>query len=325
MATARRLKDLPFSELYLGHPSLGNRYSEVQGAALVPVPEQPALHGDLASLLAVCRRAFDEAASPFALRIHHDGEYYRAGMLRSMEGPVFILSRIALDILPLRELGIPQAYLPLLLRHDLSGLLLVTGAPKSGKTMTACALVRERLLQHGGVAITGESPVELPLEGNHGTGVCFQTTMLGRHLSFGDGFQELLRIGTRTVFVDEVRDEHAAAQLLQESCNGNLIITTMAAESMAHAITKLETLSQRVLGLSSARAMLAEGLSIVLHQRLTPGPKIRLEAELLNVRGSMLIRSTLRSGKHEMLVADVRKQSNTMIAESAFTSRLATA
>ena len=58
--------------------------------------------------------------------------------------------------------------------------------------MSACALVRDRLRAHGGVAVTGERPIELPLEGSHGQGICFQTSMPAEPRHFAGAFRQLL-------------------------------------------------------------------------------------------------------------------------------------
>jgi len=85
-----------------------------------------------------------------------------------------------------------------LMNPDLSGLLIISGAIKSGKTTAACAIIKARLQQFGGVAVTIEDPIELPLEGSYGDGVCYQTTINKETRNQLDAFRRAMRWGAKS-------------------------------------------------------------------------------------------------------------------------------
>src|SRR4051812_13968156 len=175
MTPASKIRELDFSDLYLGHPRLGDRFSDVPGAEANPLQAAASLRADLDQLGAACREVLRTSPSATDFTVRYDDTSYRVSVMRTAAGTAFVLRKIAGSVHSLMELGVPQAYIPSLMTRDLSGLLIVSGGIKAGKTTTACALVKDRLTAYGGVAITSEDPIELPLEGSYGKGICFQT------------------------------------------------------------------------------------------------------------------------------------------------------
>lgn len=317
-----KVSQLNFSDLYLGHPTLEDRFSDVPGASANPLPAGPLLRDDLDRLTVVCRDTLEVTPSSKEFKVAYDGEIYRVSVIPSMGGNVFVLRRITRSVQTLAELGIPQAYIRHLMTRDLSGLLVVSGATKAGKTTTACALLKDRLTAYGGVAVTGEDPIEMPLEGSYGQGVVFQTTAPRGQTAFSETFQRLTRYGAHTILIDEIRDQETAAELLQASISGHLIITTMLADSVIQTITKLHALAEGKLAPGSARALLADGLVGVLHQNMTRGVRPKLDVEFLFFRNAPVSRTVLRNGRYEQLASDIKQQSAAMIAESAILHRM---
>lgn len=323
MASATKVREIEFSDLYLGHPSLADRFADVPGATVNPMPAMPELQEDLGCLSALCHEALRIEPSQTEFKISHDQADYRASVMHTLGGTVFVLRRITPVAQSLAALGIPQAYVRYLMSRELSGLFVVSGPIKSGKTTTACAMVRDRLTAYGGVAVTGENPIELPLEGMHGQGVCFQTALPHSRSEFPKAFRQLSRWGARTLLIDEVRDADTAVELLQASTNGHLIITTMMAENVIQTLSKLHALANEKLVNGGAQALLAEGVLGVLHQRILRGAKAKLETEFLFLRDAPSIRSVLRNGKYDALGSDMRQQMASMISESATANRFA--
>lgn len=324
--TTAKVKELDFSDLYLGHPVLADRFSDVPGAGVNPLPAGPALRADLKQLTEVCAQERKRMPGAGDFKVFYDDVSYRVSVMPAQGGDVFVLRKIAGAISSMAELGIPQAYIRRMMQRDLSGLFIVSGSIKSGKTMTACAMLRDRLTAYGGVAATGEDPIELPLEGSHGHGVCFQTTIPHGGTSFSDAFRNLLRSGARIILIDEIRDHDVAAEVLQASINGHLIITTMLAENVVQAITRLHAMANDRLAPGNARALIADGLLGVLHQQLVRGPKHnpKLETEFLFLKDAPITRTVLRKGEYELLTSDIRQQMAAMISENAAAQRLVT-
>jgi type II secretory ATPase GspE/PulE/Tfp pilus assembly ATPase PilB-like protein len=327
ITTATKIKELNFSDLYLGHPGMEDRFSDVPGAAANPVPASPVLREDLQRLTQACRDEHKRMGGHGDFRIGYDDVNYRISVMPTLGGEVFVVRKIAAAIPSLAELGIPQAYIRRLMVPDLSGLFVVAGAIKSGKTMTACAMLKDRLTAYGGVAVTGEDLIELPLEGSHGAGVCFQTMAPRDPASFVDSFRHLVRWGARVILIDEIRDQDVAAEVLQASVSGHLIITTMLAENVVQAVTKLHALANDRLAPGSARSLIADGLAGVLHQQMYRPAKhsAKVETEFLFLKDAPLIRASMRKGDYELLRSDIRQQMTSMIAENAAAQRMATA
>lgn len=321
MTEAHKVSQLDFSDLYLGHPGLADRFSDVPGANANPLPAGPALRNDLDQLIAVCREALKAAPSAREFKVRYDGVTYRASVMQTLAGEVFVLRKMAGSIHSLTELGIPQAYIRHLMTRDLSGLLVISGAIKSGKTMTACATIKDRLTAYGGVAITVEDPIEIPLEGSYGQGVCFQTTVPRDRNGFTDAFRHLTRWGARIILIDEIRDQETAAEVLQASISGHLIITTMLAENVIQTITKLHAMANYKLAPGSAQSLMADGLVGVLHQKIARGNVPKLETEFLFLKEASVLKTVLRSGKYEMLASDIKHQMASMITENAAARR----
>ncbi|MFC7518873.1 ATPase, T2SS/T4P/T4SS family [Herbaspirillum sp. GCM10030257] len=319
---ATKVKQLDFSDLYLGHPSVQDRFSDVPGANANPLPAGPELRSDLDQLLALCRNEIQAASTGSEFKVCHDNITYRVTVVQALGGTVFVLRKMANVIQSLAELGIPQVYVRHLMSKQLSGLLLVSGTGKSGKTMTASAIVKERLAAYGGIAVTGEDPIELPLEGAHGDGVCFQTVTPRDRREFSERFRGLTRLGARMILVDEIRDQETAAEVLQASVNGSLIISTVMADNTIQAITKLHMLANPRMAAGSAQALLADGLAGVLHQQIVRGPRPKLEAELFTLKDAPVARTILRNGKYDMLASEIKQQIASMISEGGVVQRI---
>jgi twitching motility protein PilT len=321
MHTATTVNELDFSDLYLGHAQLKARFCTVPGTEAIPLAAGSSLQGDLDRLVEKCRAASDAAPLATEFIVRHADTPYRVGVIPAQAGPVFVLRRIADAVPTMAELGVPQVYLHQLMAKNLSGLLVISGTGKSGKTATACALARERLNAHGGVAVTMEDPIELPLEGAHGQGVCFQTVRPRDGRDFADAVRNAMRCGARTIVVDEICDAETAATLIQASLSGNLVIATMPADGLLQTVTRLHALVERVLGPGSAQSLMADGLLGVLHQHILRGPKPKLGAEFLFLKDSPGSRAVLRNGKYELLASDIKQQMAAMLTEHAVNRR----
>jgi Tfp pilus assembly pilus retraction ATPase PilT len=323
MTPASKIRELDFSDLYLGHPHLGDRFSDVPGAKANPLPASASLLADLDRLGTTCREVLKTAPSTTGFTVCYDGISYRVSVMRTAAGTAFVLRKIASTIHSLAELGVPQAYIPSLMTRDLSGLLIVSGGIKAGKTNTACALVKDRLAVYGGVAITGEDLIELPLEGSYGTGICFQTATPRDKRDFADTFRQLVRSGAQTILIDEIRDQDTAAEVLEASINGHLIVTTMLGENVIQTIAKLHALANHKLPVGSAQSLIADGLVGVLHQRMVRGVRPKLGAEFLFLKDAPVAKTILRGGRYEMLASEIKQQMVSMISGNAAAKRIA--
>lgn len=307
------VKQLVFSDLYLGHPSIIEHFSDVPGAATNPLSAGPLLRNDLDQLTFMCRREHERQPSVSEFKISYDDVNYRVAVMHVLNGQVYVLRKIVDSIASLAELGIPQAYIRSLMDKDLSGLFIVSGGIKSGKSSTACAMIKARLVAFGGVAVSIEDPIELPLEGSHGEGVCYQTSIDRDSSSRVVAFRRALRWGAKIIMIDEINEHELAAEVLHACMSGQLIISTMLAPNVTQTIHKLFALVNEKLAPGAAQMLLADGLSGVLHQNLTSGVRPKLETEFLFLKDATLIKNILRNGKYELLEADIKRQIASLI------------
>lgn len=307
------LQQLPFADLYLGHPSLEDRYCAMPGARIAPLPPDPALRRECARLLDACRATLGALpANEAEFRQEHDGARYRVAVMKTPHGAMFVLRKLAGQVGTLAELGIPPAYVRAMLERDLRGLFVISGQAKMGKTTTACTMLRERLALYGGVAVTAEVPAELPLEGAHGDGVCYQTVGGRDPRSFIDSLRDAMRWGAGIILVHEIVAPEVAAEVLRASSDGRLVITTVAGDDAGRALARLHTMADAHLGQGAARALLADGVAGVLHQRLHAAPQ-RLDTEFLQLRGAPEARRLLQAGHFDQLGQAIRQQVDSLL------------
>lgn len=197
---------------------------------------------------------------------------------------------IQLRVLPsevpaLSDLDMPATWRAMMLDQSLlnGGLVLITAPNGQGKTTTASAIIRSRLERFSGLANTCEDPIELPLQGAWGKGLCYQRPANeagdddapgeGYHRALLDALRQFPAItgGGTMLFVGEIRDGRTAAETLKAASNGHLVVATIHARSPVGAIRRMVTLaSSNADGMDpdTVRDTLAENLRGVFYQRL---------------------------------------------------------
>lgn len=241
-------------------------------------------------------------------------------------------SDLQLRVLPketptLTDLQMPASWRELMLSEELleGGLVLIAAPPGQGKTTTASAMVRSRLETFSGHANTVEDPIELPLQGVWGDGICIQRPadaifeMDRPGEGYYRGLLEALRQypavsgGATTLFVGEIRDPLTAAETLKAASNGHLVIATMHAKSIDAAVSRLISLASGSDGMlvSNVREMLSENLRAVFYQRLMwKLDGVSLGWSAANVTGSVLwsegYDSSVAAAIREVKLSEVR-------------------
>lgn len=302
-------RELSFTDLYLGEQA--SWLSGVPGANN-PAPLPDTCNEAARELRRLCESLEQEAASgEFAVR--HEGVDYRASTLQSLTEKVYVLRRFAEAIPDLESLGMHGAYVAQLTQKKLAGLIVVAGSFGQGKTTTASSIVAARLKQHGGVAVTIEDPPEMPLQGTHGVGVCYQTWVM--HGAFGKACRQAARWAPSIIFLGEVRDEAAASEALRASINGSLVICTTHADSVTMAIERLYSLASGSGGNpDDIASLLAGGLLCVMHQRLEGQPKRPIiEFLWLGDEANVGVKGMLRNRRFEQIPSEISMQVNRML------------
>lgn len=303
------LNDLQIKDIYLGKSSAW--LSGLPGTK-DPVPAPTDCSGELANLRLLCEEVMANVKrEDFPIR--HNNVTYRASVLESLTDKVYVLRRMPPTIPRPEDLNIHPAYIKLLMQQSLTGLVIVAGPFGQGKTTTVSSLISARLMQHGGVGITIEDPPEMPLEGTHGEGVCYQTWV--EQGEFSEACRKAARWSPSMIFIGEVRDSETAAEALRASINGRLVLCTIHSDSVPQAIERLYTLAQSTIGNpEDAASLLASGLLCVMHQKLSGEPKrLKMEFLWLEESDSHGVRNMIRQRRFEQIGNEVNLQLNKLM------------
>ncbi|MFK4132049.1 ATPase, T2SS/T4P/T4SS family [Pseudomonas luteola] len=206
----------------------------------------------------------------FATMSH--GIPFRGHKMPTINGVFYVFRRMPEKIWTLDECGIRGRIADYILdqRHVKGGLIIVSGRPGAGKSTTCAAIIVDRLKKFGGMCVTVEDPVEMPLQGFHGAGLCFQRNLLGEQ-EFHAAVRETMRAypsqTNSTMLIGEVRDAETAALALRSSVDGRLVLLTIHAGTIIQAIQRIISYASRVMGESEARALLASSIRLVMHQK----------------------------------------------------------
>jgi twitching motility protein PilT len=303
------ISEAEFVDLYLG-----DGFADAKGlpgqARRVEAPAE--WRADLERLRIQCQEKYLATQDPeFALI--EDGVVLRVTQLLDLNGkPVFVLSKSSVQIRPLDMLGLPDYLQDALMSDTVRGLIFFCGEMGTGKTSSAASLVKARLEAWGGICVAVEDPPEPYLNGRHGDGRCIQVPV-SRRLG---GYEEALILALRTradlLFVGEIRDSATAAQVIQASINGHLIICTGHAGSVIQAIERIPALAQPLL--NNARELLSRGLVAVIHQSLSKAAdgsaRLTLQSLLFTGEDGPGIREKVHAGKITLLDHDIAHQSS---------------
>lgn len=227
----------------------------------------------------------------------------------------FTLRKLTLSAQRIESLGFHDELVRLLLREDLKGLVLIAGETGAGKTSTAAALLRSRLLRFGGIAVAIEDPPEINMHGPVGEGWCEQIPARRDRGGYKEHLIGALRDNPDMILLGEVRDEPTANEVVNASNNGHMIISTLHAQSVEAAIERLSGLASTGSGLGTGptNSKLAMGLRVVIWQQLVrrvDGQGHTLEWQALNLVGDQnnAARVRIRDGKFSHLSQDINQQ-----------------
>ncbi|MDQ1090593.1 Tfp pilus assembly ATPase PilU [Xanthomonas sacchari] len=277
-----QLRDLPIVDIYLGHD-----YCDIKDLPGSQSPRSSApqeLAEELLAVRTMCLDAFNAMGNP-EFAIERDGFVYRVTtFVDTSTHPVFVLSRAASKVIPIARLDIPRHAKEAALAASTRGIIIISGDMGSGKTTTATTLFTERLRQTRTIGIALEDPIESNLNGQHGEGRCIQVQISRMDGGYRESMIRAMRSRAETIYLGELRDEASAEQAVLLSNMGHVVITTVHGGDVQQALDRTITLAR---GLGEPAGMLAEGLAVVIHQRLLPpsstGANTRLVAKALTL------------------------------------------
>lgn len=305
-----RVAELEFSDIYLGEKEAWlSASASPEGTAQVPGEAMP----DAMRLREAC--AAQEAAlgmSEFSLEF--DGVTYRVSKMVPLHGTVYVLRRMPASVPAMESLRINEDVVKALLEPNLTGLVLIAGQTGQGKTTTASAMVVERVKRYGGIAIAAEDPPEMPLEGFHEKGVCYQVWASRERGGFPEVSRQVVRWKPNIILLGELRDAETAEEAMKASINGHLVIATIHADTVPGALQRVHSLVKEM-DPESAAKLLSEGISAVMVQKLVHVSAVGVlpQVQFLDFdaedsgKGA---RTYVRSMQWQMLDGEVQHQEN---------------
>lgn len=206
---------------------------------------------------------------------------YRGHVLNTINGRVFALRRMPATVPSIDKLGLPDGIRDMLIHPGLSkrgGLIIVGGETGQGKSTTMASVIMARITNLGAFCLTIEDPPEMPLDGVHGKGLCYQTEARIGH--FGDALRGAMRcypaVNGSMLYVGETRDGETAAEVLRAAVNGHLVLTTIHANNPTTIVQRFMTLAKSVMGSEEeVKNVTAAALRLAMHQELEFIPGIR--------------------------------------------------
>lgn len=224
--------------------------------------------------------------------------------------------RLASDHAPdFNEIGIPEYIREALMNPDMQrkgGLITVFGAQGSGKTWTAYATIIEYLKRFGGSGYTIEDPIEFDIAGWIGDKGGYLTQSDCTKIGYARAVENSLRFARSILFVGEIRDSKAAAEMLRISIGGQLVLTTMHAKDHQSMCQRIVSLAQDG-GEPQAKNLLANALQLSIGQQINQGV---LQATMLCASGHNDVRMAIEKGDYTAFAQALDRQRSEQSAKS---------
>ncbi len=234
--------------------------------------------------------------------------HFRAYIIEGQKGNQIVCRQTFNKEIKLNKTGLNKSIQEILLSEELNsgGLILLCGTNGSGKSTTSAALIKERLELHGGFCMTVEDPVEIPIEGNHGAGICIQV-QINNEDSFATKIRELTRAyptgQNLLLLIGEIRDGDTAAQALKSAIDGRLVITTIHSDNVESALKRLIIMASEYLTLEGAQDILANSFRVCIHQSLVSG-----ELKTKFLKNNQAVSNAIKSGDIYKLNSEIERQ-----------------
>jgi twitching motility protein PilT len=291
-----QLSELNFTDLYLEASVEASRVRGGEfGRTLTPVPQEW-----LTELRRLYQAVDQQARNATGMRdfsVPYEDVMYRVAIIDDVRHRVYALRRGASDVPTIDACGIAPSVAQWILARQ-HGLILVAGGFGTGKTTTASSIARQFAFD-GALVVTLEDPPELPLSGDHGAGRILQVQVDRRNID--QEIQQTLRMAFDVLFVSEIRSPSMATEIITASTNGQLILSTIHADSAVNAVSRLATLASGgdaragAGGEKIVREMLGSGLAAVIYMTKV-GESQRAPSEYL--LGGPDVRAKISAGEY---------------------------
>jgi len=310
------LKDIPFTDLLLSDSGDGRlRGIPGQGQRMVPVPES--CREEVRQMPPALRQAWLSKNLP-AIRFEHHGVFYRVSHAPDINfGQCWFLRRMPSFVPSLEQLEVPNHIGTFLMHPAINhGLILFCGSQGSGKTTLASSLIKSRLTRYGGLAVTFESPAEMPLSGYYGDwGQCIQAEVPSE-----DDLPNLIQrshmfAAPNIIFIGEIKSAIAAMESLRASLGSKeqMVIATIHGTSPIAALQRLLLWGKELDGANSA-LNLSMSLTAIIQLSLEnedDRKKLRIPEFLLipySGEFALSVRAKIKAGTLQAIEQDMNRQ-----------------
>lgn len=241
----------------------------------------------------------------FSVKIAHSS--MRVGAYRETSGKGLAIRFFYNRHMSLEYLAIPELVSVLEKPH---GLFLATGPNGSGKTTTLAAMVNHLNEREAIHIATLEDPVEYIYTDKRAR--ITQRNVPAHIASYEEGFASVMRQDPDVMVIGELQSLEMMRQALLAAEAGHLVMATMHASSVAHAIYRYVSLFSPT-EQSIIRQILADTLIGISNQKLLPTPhgKWALAIELMTM--NPMTATLIREGNYEAL-EDIEKTNSGMIS-----------
>lgn len=250
--------------------------------------------------------------------VHVKNTHYR---VERMPNQVFAIRRVDDQVPTLQELGVNPGVRQLLLDENLGsigGVVLIVGKPGRGKSYTATATLRDRLMT--GVAdygLTYENPPEFILQGWHGEGYIDQNSIPeGQyHTHLSHSLRCFPAKGKSILFAGELLDSDSATAFSKIGLTGVLCISTAHGEDIINGVERWLSL----MGAETSpgiRSVVANSLRLVIYQDLIRGHDGSYSPHIEALRVNDAAKNHIRNGATHLLATEIANTSRKLYQES---------
>lgn len=234
---------------------------QIEGEQVMSAEEAKSI---LYSIMTEAQRSMfeKELEADFAISINEDSRF-RVNVFTTNDGPAAVFRVIPTKIVSLEDLGAPEIFKDIALRHK--GLVLVTGPTGSGKSTTLAAMLDYINATQKKHIITIEDPIEFIHKSKSSI---INHREVGRHTkSFARALKSALREDPDVILVGELRDLETIHLAMTAAETGHLVMGTLHTSSAPKTI-------DRIIDVFPAnekemiRSMLSSSIEAVISQRL---------------------------------------------------------